>query len=55
MSNNLKLSRIYIKLGTGCNLHCKYCHASSSNFVFNPEILPVLKSFGLKKVTFGGG
>ena len=55
MSNNLKLSRLYIKLGTNCNLHCKYCHAAPCDFSFNPAILPVLKSFGLKKVTFGGG
>ena len=46
---------IYIKLGSACNLHCKYCHIESTNCKFNPKILPVLKEMGLAQVSFGGG
>ena len=54
-NDKIRLECVYIKLGSGCNLHCKYCHAEQESFKFNPEILPVLKSLKLKRVTFGGG
>ena len=54
MSKN-RLQHIYIKLGTSCNLHCKYCHAEHKDFVFNPAILPILKELKLKRIAFGGG
>ena len=54
MSKN-KLKRILIKLGTACNLHCKYCHSGNMNYVFNPEILPVLKEMKLQRIAFSGG
>lgn len=47
--------RVYLKLGTDCNLHCRYCHAEHTEIRFNSEILPVLKRFGLHRLTFGGG
>ena len=50
-----KLKRVYLKLGTACNLHCKYCHAEHKDIKFNPDILPVLKDFNLTRITFGGG
>ena len=52
---SMKLNSIYIKLGSDCNLHCKYCHAEHKNIQFNPAILPILKSFDLKLLVFGGG
>lgn len=51
--NNVQF--VYIKLGTKCNLHCKYCHSHYKAIDFNPEILPILKSMHLKQITFGGG
>ena len=54
MSGN-KLNNVYIKLGSDCNLRCKYCHAEKSNFQFNPEVLPELKKYGVKHIVFGGG
>ena len=50
-----RLERVYIKLGCGCNLNCKYCHAEYADIRFNPKILPVLKGLDPKYVTFGGG
>ena len=47
--------RIYLKFGTDCNLHCKYCHAEHREVVFNPKILPVLKEMSLEQIAFGGG
>lgn len=47
--------RIYIKLGSDCNLHCKYCHAEHKEIIFNPAILPIIQQLGVKEVTFGGG
>ena len=55
MAIRAKPERVYIKLGTSCNLHCKYCHSEAIDVKFNPAILPVLKSFDLKRITFGGG
>ena len=53
--NSLLAERVYLKLGTGCNLHCKYCHAESNSIQFNPAILPVLRGLPLKFLAFGGG
>ena len=50
-----QLRNVYIKLGSACNLHCKYCHAEESSFQFNSEILPILKKYGVKHIVFGGG
>lgn len=50
-----KLRSVYIKLGSDCNLHCKYCHAEKDSFQFNPEILPILKKCSVKNIRFGGG
>ena len=50
-----RLERVYIKLGTSCNLHCKYCHSEHKTIQFNDKILPVLKDLHLKRITFGGG
>ena len=46
---------VYIKLGSNCNLCCKYCHAEKDPFQFNPEILPILKEHNVKSIRFGGG
>ena len=51
--NNIK--KVYLKLGSNCNLQCKYCHAEHMDCQFNPEILPILKSWNLKRISFGGG
>ena len=50
-----KIKKLYIKLGSDCNLHCKYCHSAYKKIGFNPDILPVLKSMNLRHVTLGGG
>lgn len=55
MNFNNKIEKFYIKLGSSCNLHCKYCHSVNQKIDFNPEILPILKLMNLKHVTFGGG
>ena len=53
--SKVDLERVYIKLGTGCNFQCKYCHAEQRDIKFNPDVLPVLKKMNLKRITFGGG
>lgn len=55
MGTKDKLERIYIKLGTSCNLKCKYCHVERKDIQFNPAILPILKDLNLRRITFGGG
>lgn len=50
-----KLKDIYIKLGSDCNLCCKYCHSEKDFFQFNQEILPILKERDVKNIRFGGG
>lgn len=49
------IERIYIKLGSNCNLHCKYCHSEKILKEFNPNILPILKELNPKQISFGGG
>ena len=53
--SKIKLRKVYIKLGSECNLRCKYCHVKQVSFDFNPEILPVLKKLDLDEIGFGGG
>lgn len=50
-----KLERVYIKLGSDCNLKCKYCHTEHFNCTFDKNILPILKNLNLKRISFGGG
>lgn len=49
------LNSVYIKLGSACNLRCKYCHAEQKEFKFNRDILLKLKELGVRNIVFGGG
>lgn len=51
----MDLTRVYIKLGSDCNLKCKYCHTDHFNCKYDKNILPLLKSLNLKRISFGGG
>lgn len=51
-----KLTKILIKLGTNCNLHCKHCHCIETHPKFNSDIIPYIKNIkGNKRITFSGG
>ena len=51
-----KLKRLLIKLGSKCNLQCKYCHQRKVNYKFNDDILKFLQNCNdLECITFSGG
>lgn len=52
----LPFKRVYLKLGSKCNLCCKYCHQSQANYKFNEDIIEYLAKLPLLKLLkFGGG
>lgn len=51
-----KLKSILIKLGSKCNLKCKYCHQHEIVYDFDENIINFInKCENLEKITFSGG
>lgn len=49
-------TKILIKLGSNCNLHCKHCHCSETHPKLNKDIIKYIKDIkGNKRITFSGG
>src|SRR5574344_247708 len=49
-------TKILIKLGSNCNLHCKHCHCCETHPEFNKDIIPYIKNIkDHKRITFSGG
>lgn len=44
-----------LKLGGACNLKCKHCHCSQSNYEFNSAIVAYIRNGNFTRVTFCGG
>lgn len=52
----LPLKSVYLKLGTKCNLYCKYCHQSKKDIEVNQDVFKYLSLLpNLEEVRLGGG
>lgn len=47
--------KLVIRLGGNCNLACKYCHSSKSEYGYNPDIIEYMKRHRPTEVVFSGG
>ena len=50
------MTRVYLKLGSRCNLKCKYCHQKKRDYKVNEDVLEFLKGTNtLEHISIGGG
>lgn len=49
------IDTLVLKIGSSCNLNCKYCHNKSVPITWNGDILTYLQPSNITKITFMGG
>lgn len=49
------MKKLVIKLGSNCNLSCKYCHCTKSTYEYNEDIIDYIKDNKFNKIVFSGG